>query len=227
MPSSVRTLLSILALAVLAGCDEYPRDPRGTLDQVIGGTMRVGLIQREPWVALAPEGPAGIEPDLARALAEELGAEIVWVSAASSDVLDALHRFELDLVLGGLEASSPWGSRVAFTRPYYDEELVVAAQEPVDFEELDGLRVAVTSGTVEPALVEEHGGTPIADGAEDIALAVEPGWRLGESDHAAMVLHTRKHVVAVPPGENAWLLRVDRFFTERSAAVAAALEASG
>ena len=51
-------------------------------------------------------------------LARELGARPQWRVGAESSLLEALEKRELDIVIGGLTASSPWVARVAFTRPY-------------------------------------------------------------------------------------------------------------
>jgi hypothetical protein len=58
---------------------------------------------------------------LVRTLAHELGAGVVWIRGTESDLLRALHRRELDLVVGGLTADSPWKAKVALTRPYYTD----------------------------------------------------------------------------------------------------------
>jgi hypothetical protein len=41
----------LLAAVVFTGCD-FPRDPRGTLDQVQSGSMRVGIVANEPWTRI-------------------------------------------------------------------------------------------------------------------------------------------------------------------------------
>ena len=117
-PRVVRTWLALPMLAVVAvGCG-IPRDPRGTLDRVRGGTMRVGVAGRAPWDVPAGTEPAGAEPHLLRAFARTLGAHIVWTPGTESELLEALARGELDVVAGGLTGSSPWRERVALTRPY-------------------------------------------------------------------------------------------------------------
>src|SRR5690606_3054800 len=39
-----------LCLPLVPGCDDYPRDPEGTLGRVTGGTLRVGVSEGRPWV---------------------------------------------------------------------------------------------------------------------------------------------------------------------------------
>jgi hypothetical protein len=78
--------------------------------------------------------------------------------------LEALKRFELDLVIGNLDAKTPWKKEIAFTRPYFTER--------------------------------------VAGGSE------------------------REHVMAAPPGENAWLKRVGDFLQSHRSSVPALLQAS-
>jgi ABC-type amino acid transport substrate-binding protein len=56
--------------------------------------------------------------ELLAALAQQLAARIEWRTGGESALLGALERGELDVVVAGLESSTPWGSRVALTQPY-------------------------------------------------------------------------------------------------------------
>lgn len=111
-----RTWPALLAIVGIA-CG-IPRDPRGTLDRVRGGTMRVGVAERAPWVILAGTEPTGVEPQLLRSFARALGARIAWTPGVESELMEALERGELDVVAGGLTRSTAWHERVALTRPY-------------------------------------------------------------------------------------------------------------
>lgn len=99
-----------------------PTNPDGTLDRVRGGVLRVGVSPAPPWTAPASDGsapgPGGIEPDLVRAFAETLDAEVEWTSGGEQALVDGLERDELDLVVGGLTADSPWVDHATLTYPY-------------------------------------------------------------------------------------------------------------
>jgi hypothetical protein len=143
-------------VALLAACG-LPRDPEGTLDHVRGGVLRVGMVEDPPWASRDAQGqPRGVEVELTTALAETVDAEIRWNHGGETRLMAALERFELDLVIGGLDLDSAYAERVGFTAPYY-------------------------------------GG----DGHE--------------------------HVLAVPPGENAWLMTVDRLLREQATTIPARL----
>ncbi|MDB4916955.1 MAG: ABC-type transporter, periplasmic subunit family 3 [Gemmatimonadetes bacterium] len=98
-------------------CD-LPRDADGTLNRVRGGVLRVGVAENRPWTQRVDTGVTGLEVRLARELASELDARPAWRVGSEASLLEALKARQLDLVIGGFTASSPWNGRVAFTRPY-------------------------------------------------------------------------------------------------------------
>lgn len=48
-------------------------------------------------------------------------AEPEWTPGAESELIMAMKRGDLDVVIGGLTADSPWEKEVVLTRPYADE----------------------------------------------------------------------------------------------------------
>ena len=109
-------------LLALSGCSAtIPTDPSGTLDEVTDGTLLVGVSPNPPWTDL-PGGreadPAGTEVELVEAFARSISAEIVWVPGGEEDLIGRLEHDELDLVIGGLTARSPWSDKAALTYRY-------------------------------------------------------------------------------------------------------------
>jgi polar amino acid transport system substrate-binding protein len=147
----------VVASAGLAACG-FPRDTDHTLEHVRGGIMRVGVVDHAPWAHASESGVSGVEPALVADLAHQLGARPEWRRGAESELLQSLHERELDIVVGGLTADSPWKSEVALTRPY--------------------------------------------EGGDDA-----------------------KHVLAVAPGENAWLMRVEEYLETHGKATVATMSA--
>lgn len=212
-------VLGLLLLAVTA-CGDLPRDPEETLETVRAGTLRVGVIHAPPWTRVEGGGEGeevgGIEAEMVRELARGLGAEVEWHPGGAGEVMEALERFQLDLVVGGLDHRSPWKKRVALTSPYLISRLTVGnppGRNPPD--ELESLRVAVEPGSAAAALVEAKEGRPVemADLQKaDFTVAAED-WQLAAWGRrpADLELAKVKRVWAVPPGENAWLRHVDLF----------------
>ncbi|HEX8578344.1 MAG TPA: hypothetical protein VF655_01960 [Allosphingosinicella sp.] len=104
--------LCVLAL-LLSGCDNYPRDPEGTLQRVKSERVfRVGLV--------APLGAETMEAEpreLLRRLSERSGASPRLEQGPAEPLLDRLQKGELDLVLGRFEKKSPWSTLVTFAPP--------------------------------------------------------------------------------------------------------------
>ena len=114
--SRTRAAYALAAVFLSAGClltgCAMPADPKGTLGNITGGTLRVGATESVSksgdWVRLAPgSDPAGIEPDLVRSFAASRGAAVDWRSGR-----------DLDLVVGGFADDTPWSKDAGLTRPF-------------------------------------------------------------------------------------------------------------
>ena len=224
-------LLAVLAL-LPAGCG-IPRDPEGTLERVRGGTLRAGITASAPWTTLEGGRPGGVEVELVERFAGELGARVEWVDGSEADLMAALEMRELDLVVGGLTADTPWQAKAAITRSYATTRVVVAvpSSQPVP-EDIAGLRVAVEDGTEEAGILEDKTDAitvrvPDVTDVRGSAVAIEE-WRLADLDlrDTGVHLSRSKHVMATPMGENAFLVRLERFLIAHQGEVPALLDAA-
>jgi ABC-type amino acid transport substrate-binding protein len=145
--------IALLLFAVACG---LPRDPDDTLERVRGGVVRVGITENPPWVIATATGADGVEPTLLEEMADSLRARIEWIPGSESRLLADLEARKLDLVLGGLTDDIPWKTKVALTKPFYEDPRT-----------------------------------------------------------------KKKHVMATPPGENAWLVFVERQLHRQRAAIPA------
>lgn len=212
----MRTLASlVVASIVFAGCD-VPRDPEKTLEKVSGGTMRVGLIDSPPWAHLANGEPAGIEVELIEDFADELEATVEWFPSSESEAFAALHVGELDVVIGGLTAQSPFSKEGALTHPYVTTQTVVGF--PADAgasPDIAGREVSVEKGTAAAGFLEKTDAVTV--GVDDIAdvtgLRVVENWMLDDLElvDRGVQLEETDHVMAVRLGENAFMVRLERF----------------
>lgn len=208
----------VMALIALAGCD-FPNDANGTLERVgAAGVLTVGYAERPPWVDAAGGEPSGIEPQLVRRWADELGVQIAWVRGSESTLVQALEERRIDLMIAGLTDASPWTHRVGPSNPYHIARVVVAV--PAEMKDLHqrtewaGRRIAyqvlrpdfaalIAGIEGRPEAAERIGGGPAAIyayEASDLELVATPG-----------ELKTERLVMFVPPGESAMLLALDRF----------------
>jgi polar amino acid transport system substrate-binding protein len=107
LPLPRRLLVVLIVTACCAACDSIPRDPNDTLKRAQGGTLRVGLVERPPWVIRTTGEPTGAEVELVRRFASELGATPEWYWGGEQQHMEALERFELEMVVGGLTRLPP------------------------------------------------------------------------------------------------------------------------
>jgi ABC-type amino acid transport substrate-binding protein len=118
-------LLAAVAMVVgNAGCGvSIPADPDSTLERVSGGTLRVGVTANGKWASVR-EGaePGGTEPAMVRSFASSIGAVPEWVTGSEQELTKALKEGELDLVVGGFGADTPWTTHAGTTRPYTESK---------------------------------------------------------------------------------------------------------
>jgi polar amino acid transport system substrate-binding protein len=225
---AARALAAVAAAALLAACGGLPRDPETTLRRVEGGTLRVGVSEHDPWVVLGGGEPAGVEVEIVRRFAGELGAEIEWVEGEVEELAGALHVREIDLLIAGLTSRSKISSEGALTHPYVTTQVVVAAPPDLELDDIAGVEIAVEAATEEAGLLAKTDAVPVF--VEDVADAGGPVVvdnylldDLGLEDTGVQLTET-DHVMAVPHGENAWLVRLERFLLDDPGTIGGILE---
>ncbi len=208
----------LIAVALTLPACGLPRDPEETLERVSGGVMRVGITANDPWTAT--DGPSGVEVELVEQLADELDASITWVDGGHAELLSALEHRELDLVIGGFAADDPWSSKVTFTQPYFTVRTMVGvAPGGLAPEDLEGVRLAVEEHSEAVHVVTQNDAVPVEvaslEDAEPPIVAEE--WEIHALglQPSEVVLDETQHVMATPLGENAWLVRIERFLRAR------------
>ena len=194
--------------------------------------MRVGLVGRPPWVVRTSGEPAGAEVELVRQFARELGATPEWFWGGEQQHMEALERFELDLVVGGLTDKTPWSKSVGLTSPYFEDRILVGVPSSLPPpRDIEGVRVAAKQGEAVAAYLKKRGAVPVpvAELSQANGHAAAPEWQLEQLGlrRTDVELYTEKHVMAVPPGENGWLKRLDEFLHQRRSQVKSLLQQEG
>ncbi|MFN2587303.1 MAG: substrate-binding periplasmic protein [Actinomycetota bacterium] len=230
MAATRRLRVIVAAAAVLSSCG-LPRDPEGTLARVAGGTMRVGVTENPPWAVLGAHGPGGVEVEIVELFARELGAEVEWHDGSAEELAAALEVRELDLLIGGLESTSGLAAHASLTHPYLTTQVVVAVPPGTGTGDIAGLEVAVETATEEAGILDKTDAVPVrVDDVTDVEgpVAVD-GYLLDdlELEDTGVRLSEVDHVMAVPHGENAWLVRLERFLLDHERAIHRILEEEG
>lgn len=122
-PAPTLGVLAAVLVLLLSGCDTWPADPRKSLAAAEErGALRVGVVANPPWVEMDdPQAPAGLESELVKEFAAQLGLDVEWHSDGVEQQVDALKNFELDLMIGGFSAANPWNAEVGQTFIYFSE----------------------------------------------------------------------------------------------------------
>ncbi len=104
---TIRTyLLLALSAVMLAGC-QIESAPKSDLDQIRErGVLRVGTLNNQLSYYIGPDGPAGLDYEIARKFAEELGVRLEMKPAyLISNLYPALENGEIDIIAAGLTQS--------------------------------------------------------------------------------------------------------------------------
>lgn len=142
--------LSLCFLAFLAGC----QGRRGQRWEQIqeSGVLRVGLDPTYPPFETADDGELrGLDVDLARALAAELGLEAQFVYFGYDGLYDALLSNQVDVLISALVIAPERTRDFAYSTPYFNAGLVLVtrgeAGAPQTMEEMDGRMLGVELGS--------------------------------------------------------------------------------
>jgi polar amino acid transport system substrate-binding protein len=233
IPIYFKALALLAALSLLSACDDlrFPRDVEETLKTVLSEQkMTVAVSENPPWVVLANSGPPqGVEADLTRAFAEELGIAIKWKHLGAFAALEGLEKGDIDLAIGGFarkDVTPVKGAAPSYA--YFEESFVVGSRAQGALpDDIEDQQVFVPPHLPLAALVEEQDGIPVDQWADDLNLAVLPHWQLEMKDLTAteITLQRAKHVVAVQQGENAWLMEIEGFLRREAGTIGARLRA--
>jgi polar amino acid transport system substrate-binding protein len=164
MKRSLIALLSLL-LFTFAGCSNMglggSRSP--VADRVrANGEIRVGMSGNQPPFNMTSRSGAqmGMEVDLVRGLARALGVREKIVTMPFQDLLPALQKGEVDIVLSGLTMTPARNLEVAFAGPYFisgkaaltKSDSLAAADEPSDVNK--PIRMTVLAGSTSEQFVQ-------------------------------------------------------------------------
>jgi len=112
-------LLRVLLLVVLATLWTACAGSDGRFGGLTRSPLRVGVSPTYPPVVFENEGEiVGIEADLAHSVGKALGRRIVFERYPFPELIDALMRGEIDVIMSGLSITPERADRIRFTSPY-------------------------------------------------------------------------------------------------------------
>ncbi len=156
-PPGTQHVIGAIALLLLLSLGLWfflsPRDDGSLAEIRRRGTLRVGLdASFPPFETIDGNGQiVGLDVDIARAIAADVGVEAVFVNIAFDGLYDALLARRVDLIISGLPYDPRWTEDVAYTRNYFNagQVLVTRADDQTikSVEDLPGRTVAVEWGS--------------------------------------------------------------------------------
>ncbi len=131
--------------------------------------LRVAVSSDNPPLAYSAEGRAvGIEADFARMLQVELQAQLQLHSMPSAEVIGALERGEVDMVMAGLVITPELEKRVEFSRSYLHsgEMAIIRTDDILRFRGAaallqEGVKVGAVAGSAGAAYVKATMSQPV------------------------------------------------------------------
>lgn len=184
---------------------------------------------------------SGIDINLARELAKDLGVQAQFVDSSFARLIDDVTSDRCDIAMFAIGMTPQRAEKLRFTRPYLRSDIyaitTVSNRRIKTWEDIDrpGVIVAVARGTYhEPVMREKLKmaslqvlDTPhareqeVESGRADVFMTDFPYSRrmLDNADWARLVsspkpYHLTPYAYAVAPGDDAWLQRAERFVAE-------------
>ncbi|MCQ5130115.1 basic amino acid ABC transporter substrate-binding protein [Butyricicoccus faecihominis] len=152
-------LAGAMSMSLLAGCGSKPAEPENTTPENNGGdtnavsdTLRMGTNAAFPPYEFVDENNevAGIDAEIAGAIAEKLGMKLEITDMAFDSLIPAVQAGTIDIVLAGMTVDPERAEAVTFTDSYATGVQVIIVPEDSEIakvDDLDGKTIGVQSGT--------------------------------------------------------------------------------
>ncbi|MBP3348543.1 MAG: transporter substrate-binding domain-containing protein [Clostridia bacterium] len=188
MKKFLAVLLSVVMLAVLAtGCAKYSTadeiKDRGTLVLYTNAAF-------PPYEYLSNGQAAGVDIDIAKAIAEELGVELEIHDVKFDTLIPALKSGKADIILAGMTVTDERKESVDFSVSYATsvQYIIVPQDSEVDtIEDLAGMKIGVQLGTTGNFIMsDEVNGVDNEDGTHTQGVLEGTGAEVMTFNNAAL-----------------------------------------
>jgi polar amino acid transport system substrate-binding protein len=199
-------LFSCLLLATGA-CSTFMGSSSPVVDRIrTTGEIRIGMTGDYPPLNMLDRSGEnfGLEPDLAKALAQSLGVKLVVVNKRFDELLAALESGEVDAVMSGMSMTPERNLKVAFVGPYLVSGKAILTKSSTlaraqNMSELNParLRMSVLSGSTSESFLKRVApsaqltATPSYE--EAVQLVIDGGVDAMFADHPACLLAVLRH----------------------------------
>lgn len=114
-------------------------------------TLRVGVSLITPWAMQDKDGELmGFEIDVAKRVAQDMGTTAEFTVYAWPELIPALNRNEIDVIIAGMSITPKRALQLNFTRPYAESGVALATNTAMtkdikDLRELNSPKIIVTA----------------------------------------------------------------------------------
>jgi polar amino acid transport system substrate-binding protein len=211
----LKTIITLLFGLIFAGCQNYPKDPMHTFDKVKEHTLKVAYSENGQWVREDNGIVSGIEAEIIKEFASSINAGIEWIKGPESELMPLLKEGECHIYIGGLVQTSPWRKHTAFSRPYTTAEVYIGVSPSMSPpHDIKNKKIGVRKGSSIGKYVKKKEGIPqYTDSLAHHPYIAAYNWEIKELGFTKtnIKLYEEKHVIAVPQGENRFLMEVEKF----------------
>ncbi len=115
-----RSVLLFLSVLLLSAC-QIESEPKSELERIQArGVLRVGTLNNQLSYYIGPDGLAGLDYELARQFAKQLGVKLeIKPAFRQADLFPALNKGEIDIIATGLNQTSQAVKRFRPAPAYY------------------------------------------------------------------------------------------------------------
>lgn len=203
--SMKRSLIAIASLLVftISGCSTMNPSASSSpvTDRILSrNEIRIGMSGNQPPFNMKNRAGKliGLDVDLGVALARTMGVEAKFISMPFQDLLPALEKGDIDIVLSGMTMTSERNLKVAFAGPYFisgkaaltKSPSLAAADEPEDINKKARMTVLAgsTSETFAKRSLPEVDLVAVSDYTEAVRLVVDDEVEAMIADYPVCIL---------------------------------------
>ena len=152
----------LLSVILLAGCLTACGTSGATLDDVkSAGKMTIATSPDfPPFESLEGEEVVGIEVEIMKLVAKDLGVECEFVQMDFDSVLIGIQAAKYDCAMSGITVTADREKNMLFTKPYYVAAQVIVVKEDSDIKgkaDLKDKKVSVQTGTTAESGCQDEG----------------------------------------------------------------------
>ena len=152
----------LLTVVLLAGCLAACGAKGATLDDVKkAGKMTIATSPDfPPFESLEGDEVVGIEVEIMKLVAKDLGVECEFVQMDFDSVLIGIQAAKYDCAMSGITVTAEREKNMLFTKPYYVAAQVIVVKEDSDIKSKDDLKdkkVSVQTGTTAESGCQDEG----------------------------------------------------------------------